>query len=124
MTVQQFLSSEAARRRYWVGSHLGWRAFAASHPNGGHEALAALERAGVVTVSSRRTSTVCTYGPAACVSSSCTARCVVCSARIAVRFDRRDLAVRVEHDNPWITIPDAVELGPTAMCCRPPATAS
>jgi hypothetical protein len=27
-------------------------------------------------------------------------------------FDRRDLAVRVEHDNPWITVPDAVELGP------------
>ena len=32
MTAQQFLSSDAARRRYWVGSHLGWRAFAAARP--------------------------------------------------------------------------------------------
>ncbi|MEZ5187955.1 MAG: hypothetical protein R2723_04850 [Microbacterium sp.] len=29
MTVQQFLADESSRRRYWVGSHLGWRTFAA-----------------------------------------------------------------------------------------------
>ena len=27
MTVEQFLGSDEARRRYWVGSHLGWRSF-------------------------------------------------------------------------------------------------
>ncbi len=27
-------------------------------------------------------------------------------------FDRRDLAVRVEADNPWITVPENVPLGP------------
>src|SRR5215204_5931286 len=40
MTVEQFLASEDARRRYWVGSHLGWKAFAAASPNAGHLALA------------------------------------------------------------------------------------
>ena len=44
MTVQQFLSSEAARRRYWVGSHLGWRAFAAARTPG-ERIEVALERA-------------------------------------------------------------------------------
>ena len=30
MTVEQYLASDEARRRYWVGSHLGWQAFAAA----------------------------------------------------------------------------------------------
>ncbi len=29
MTVQDFLSGDAARRRYWMGGHLGWRRFSA-----------------------------------------------------------------------------------------------
>jgi NAD-dependent SIR2 family protein deacetylase len=49
MTVQTFLSSETARKRYWAGSHLGWRAFASAQPNEGHRALAALEASGVVS---------------------------------------------------------------------------
>lgn len=49
MTVQTFLSSETARKRYWAGSHLGWRAFASAQPNEGHRALAGLEAAGVVS---------------------------------------------------------------------------
>ncbi|MGI9825139.1 NAD-dependent protein deacetylase [Agromyces sp. Marseille-Q5079] len=48
MTFQAFLASEAARKRYWAGSHLGWRAFGAARPNTGHRALALLEAAGVV----------------------------------------------------------------------------
>ena len=47
MTAQQFLASADARRRYWVGSHLGWKVFAAAEPNDGHRALAELEAAGV-----------------------------------------------------------------------------
>src|SRR5690606_4420255 len=27
MTVQQFLADERSRKRYWAGSHLGWRRF-------------------------------------------------------------------------------------------------
>jgi NAD-dependent SIR2 family protein deacetylase len=49
MTVQTFLSSETARKRYWAGSHLGWRAFASAQPNDGHRALAGLEAAGAVS---------------------------------------------------------------------------
>jgi NAD-dependent SIR2 family protein deacetylase len=48
MTFQAFLASEGARKRYWAGSHLGWRAFGAAQPNVGHRALALLEAAGVV----------------------------------------------------------------------------
>lgn len=49
MTMQTFIASEAARRRYWAGSHAGWRTFGAAQPNLGHLALAELERRGVVT---------------------------------------------------------------------------
>ena len=49
MTFQAFLASETARKRYWAGSHLGWRAFGSAQPNAGHLALAELEDAGVVS---------------------------------------------------------------------------
>jgi len=49
MTYQTFTGSEMARRRYWARSHLGWRVIAAARPNDGHRAVAALERAGLVS---------------------------------------------------------------------------
>ncbi len=49
MTVQTFLASETARKRYWAGSHLGWRTFGTARPNDGHRALARLEAGGVVS---------------------------------------------------------------------------
>lgn len=53
MTYSQFLADEPYRKRYWAGSHLGWRRFAAARPNDGHRTLAELEAhgriAGVVT---------------------------------------------------------------------------
>jgi len=113
MTAQQFLTSDAARRRYWVGSHLGWRAFAASHPNGGHEALAALERTGIATgvITQNVDGLHVRAGSRRVVELHGTMRRVLCTHCGQV-FDRRDLAARVETDNPWITVPDAVELGP------------
>jgi NAD-dependent SIR2 family protein deacetylase len=48
MTFQTFLASEQARKRYWAGSHLGWRSFGSAQPNSGHLALAHLEVRGVV----------------------------------------------------------------------------
>jgi NAD-dependent SIR2 family protein deacetylase len=48
MTVQAFLASEHARKRYWAGSHLGWRTFGTAQPNAGHFALAGMEAAGLV----------------------------------------------------------------------------
>lgn len=49
MTIRQFTSSREYRQRYWARNHLGWRHMAQTRPNAGHRALAALERAGVVT---------------------------------------------------------------------------
>ncbi|MFD4419978.1 NAD-dependent protein deacetylase [Agromyces sp. NPDC058484] len=49
MTFQAFLASETARKRYWAGSHLGWRNFAGAKPNSGHRALADLEARAVVS---------------------------------------------------------------------------
>ncbi|MFC5381830.1 NAD-dependent protein deacetylase [Aquipuribacter nitratireducens] len=48
MTYQDFTRSDAARRRYWARSHVGWHRMAAAAPNDGHRALAALGAAGVV----------------------------------------------------------------------------
>lgn len=49
MTYQEFVGSDAARRRYWARSYLGWRQIASARPNDGHRAVAALQSRGVVT---------------------------------------------------------------------------
>lgn len=49
MTIRQFTSDPAFRQRYWARNHVGWRHMDDTMPNAGHRALAALERAGVVT---------------------------------------------------------------------------
>jgi NAD-dependent SIR2 family protein deacetylase len=113
MTVEQFLSSEDARRRYWVGSHLGWRAFAAAAPNEGHLAIAALERRGVASgvITQNVDGLHVRAGSSRVVELHGTMRRVFCTHCGQV-FDRRDLARRVESDNPWIRLPENVPLGP------------
>ena len=49
MTIRQFTSDPVFRQRYWARNHLGWRHMDQTMPNAGHRALAALERAGVVS---------------------------------------------------------------------------
>jgi NAD-dependent SIR2 family protein deacetylase len=46
MTFQAFMGSEAARRRYWARSLIGWRRFSQVRPNRAHEALVRLEERG------------------------------------------------------------------------------
>lgn len=113
MTFQQFLASEDARRRYWVGSHLGWRTFAAAAPNAGHTAIAALERAGIAggVVTQNVDGLHSRAGSSRVVELHGTMRRVVC-LHCGQVFDRRDLAARVEADNPWLQTPDEVPLGP------------
>ena len=113
MTVDQFLASDAARRRYWVGSHLGWQAFAASSPNAGHVALADLENRGIATgvVTQNVDGLHVRAGSRRVVELHGTMRRVFCTHCGQV-FDRRDLARRVESDNPWIRVPENVPLGP------------
>ena len=48
VTLQAFLGSEHARKRYWARSLVGWRRMSAARPNQAHRALAALERSGGV----------------------------------------------------------------------------
>jgi NAD-dependent SIR2 family protein deacetylase len=49
MTIRQFTGDPVFRQRYWARNHVGWRHMAATLPNAGHRALAALERAGAVS---------------------------------------------------------------------------
>src|SRR5688500_16420001 len=44
-----FLRDPLVRRRYWARAALGWEKFCEARPNRAHQALAALERAGVVS---------------------------------------------------------------------------
>ena len=113
MTFQEFRADPAKRQRYWAGSHLGYRTFAAAAPNAGHHALAALERAGVVTgivtqnvdglhlrAGSRRVVEI--HG------STDRALCLTCGQV----FARADLATTLDTLNPWIDEPGSVVLQP------------
>ncbi|WES66295.1 Sir2 family NAD-dependent protein deacetylase [Microbacter sp. GSS18] len=113
MTVDQFLGSDQARRRYWVGSHLGWNAFAAAAPNAGHVALATLEDRGVASgiITQNVDGLHVKAGNRRVVELHGTMRRVFCT-RCGQVFDRRDLALRVEADNPWMTAPENIKLGP------------
>ncbi len=44
-----FVADPTARARYWARSAVGWPRFSDSSPNAAHRAMAALERAGLVT---------------------------------------------------------------------------
>lgn len=50
LTLQNFLGSEAARRRYWARSLLGWPMFAQALPNPAHHALVRLQQEGRVAL--------------------------------------------------------------------------
>lgn len=113
MTAQTFLAHESARRRYWVGSHLGWRRFAGVAPNTGHRALAEMEGAGKVTgIITQNVDGL--HGQAGSTrvvelhGSMHRIGCLDCGAR----FGRHLIAELIETDNPWITVPESVELGP------------
>ena len=113
MTFDHFRSDENGRRRYWAGSHLGWRHFSAAQPNDGHRALAKLELAGVVNgiitqnvdglhlrAGSRRVVDI--HG------SMDRVRCLHCGQT----FARADIAERMARDNPWLEAPEGVMLNP------------
>lgn len=47
---QAFLKAASVRARYWARSYFGWQTMSGARPNPGHNALAALQRAGDVSV--------------------------------------------------------------------------
>lgn len=113
MTFQTFLDDERARKRYWAGSHLGWRRFSSAEPNAGHRALAALEIDGPVNgiitqnvdglhlrAGSRRVVDI--HG------SMDRVRCLQCGQT----FARIDISERLAEANPRLDAPDGVRLNP------------
>ncbi|MDL9979856.1 Sir2 family NAD-dependent protein deacetylase [Microbacterium sp. ASV49] len=113
MTFDRFLESDAARRRYWVGSQLGWRSFSGTEPNAGHRALARLELDGVATgvVTQNVDGLHLRAGTQRLVELHGTMRRIVC-LHCGQVFDRRDVSARIEADNPWLSRPADIILGP------------
>ncbi|WP_200872897.1 Sir2 family NAD-dependent protein deacetylase [Microbacterium sp. CH12i] len=113
MTIQRYLADEAARRRYWLGGHLGWRAFAAAEPNAAHIALAEMERDGIVSgvITQNVDGLHLRAGSARVIEVHGTMRRVVC-LQCGQVFDRRDVATQIESLNPWLTVPESVALNP------------
>ena len=113
MTFQQFLTDTEYRKRYWAGSHLGWRRFTSVAPNAGHRALVDLERAGRVNgiLTQNVDGLHRMAGSARVIELHGTmnrVRCLHCGQV----FAREDIAKRMENANPWLDTPDDVELAP------------
>jgi NAD-dependent SIR2 family protein deacetylase len=113
MTFQQFRSDEEFRKRYWAGSHLGYRHFAEAGPNEGHRALAALERAGITNgvVTQNVDGLHLRAGSSRVVDLHGTVDRVVCLT-CGQAFARDTIAERMAQANPWLERPDEVRLNP------------
>ncbi|KQR47009.1 NAD-dependent deacetylase [Frigoribacterium sp. Leaf164] len=113
MTFQQFLSGERYRKRYWAGSHLGWRSFRAATPNEGHRALARLEAAGVTNgvVTQNVDALHERAGSRRVVDLHGTVDRVVCLT-CGQSFARDVVAARLSAANPWLDEPESVRLAP------------
>ena len=103
MSFQQFRGDPDARRRYWAGSHLGWRRFHAATPNEGHLAITDLERAGVVAgvVTQNVDDLHLRAGTRHVVElhgSMHTVSCLQCGQT----FARQAIAERLARLNPWL----------------------
>jgi NAD-dependent SIR2 family protein deacetylase len=49
MTYQEFIGDAENRQRYWARNHIGWSHLRRADPNGGHTAVARLEKRGLLT---------------------------------------------------------------------------
>jgi NAD-dependent SIR2 family protein deacetylase len=113
MTFQQFLSDERYRKRYWAGSHLGYRRFAAAAANAGHRALARLEAAGVTNgVITQNVDGLHTRAGSQRVvnlhGSMDRVLCLVCGQV----FAREAITAEIHRANPWLDRADAVQIAP------------
>ena len=113
MTFQQFLSSADYRKRYWAGSHLGWKTFVTAGPNAGHRAIAQLESAGIAggVITQNVDGLHLQAGSQRVVDlhgSLDRVRCLTCGQYYA----RDAVAERLAAANPWLETPEAIELSP------------
>jgi NAD-dependent SIR2 family protein deacetylase len=113
MTFQQFLVDAQYRKRYWAGSHLGWRHFDAARPNTGHRVLAELETSGIVNgvITQNVDGLHLRAGSQRVVDLHGTmdkVRCLTCGQS----FARSDVASRIAAANPWLDEISADEINP------------
>ncbi len=113
MTFQQFLGDIEYRKRFWAGSHLGWKRFDSAEPNAGHRALVKLEVAGIVdgVITQNVDGLHSRAGSLKVVDLHGTmdqVRCLTCGQF----FARVSIAERISLTNPWLETPEAVELAP------------
>lgn len=113
MTFQQYMESESHRKRYWAGSHLGWKKFASASPNAGHTALAALERSGIATgVLTQNVDSLHRQAGSQRVVELHGAMHSVQCLRCGQHFSRENIAARLSTANPWLDLPEDVVLQP------------
>ena len=113
MTFSQFLGDTDYRKRYWAGSHLGWRRFAAAVPNAGHRAIAALETRGLINgvVTQNVDGLHLRAGSQRVVDlhgSMDRVRCLTCGQY----FARGDIAAQLSAANPWLDDTENIPLNP------------
>jgi NAD-dependent SIR2 family protein deacetylase len=113
MTFSQFLGDTDYRKRYWAGSHLGWRRFAAAAPNAGHRAIADLESQGLVNgvITQNVDGLHLRAGSQRVVDlhgSMDRVRCLTCGQYYA----RGDIAARLSAANPWLDDTENIPLSP------------
>lgn len=113
MTFQQFLADPGYRKRYWAGSHLGWRRFDGARPNAGHRALANLESDGIVNgvLTQNVDGLHVRAGSQRVVDLHGTMDRVTC-LDCGQAFAREDIAARIAAANPWLDEPDSHVLAP------------
>lgn len=113
MTFQRFLESPEARQRYWAGSQVGWRRFAAVQPNDGHRAIARMQRAGLTTgIVTQNVDDLHERGGAQGVvhlhGDLSIVRCLGCGHTMP----RREFAAQLAALNPWLEATGDVHLKP------------
>ncbi|MFO7689209.1 MAG: Sir2 family NAD-dependent protein deacetylase [Cryobacterium sp.] len=113
MTFQTFISDEGARKRYWAGSHLGWRQFRAAHPNPGHVSLVRLEELQVITgVITQNVDGLHTRaGSRHVVELHGSMDRVIC-LECGQAFGRDSVAARLEAANPFLARPEEITIAP------------
>jgi len=113
MTFQTFVGDERARKRYWAGSHLGWRRFRAAEPNLGHRSLVRLEAGGIISgVITQNVDGLHTRaGSRHVVDLHGSMDRVVCLS-CGQAFGRDSVAARLEAANPSLGSPEAVSINP------------
>lgn len=113
MTFQQFLADLDYRKRYWAGSQLGWERFDSATPNEGHRALVGLEQDGAINgvITQNVDGLHLRAGTQRVVDLHGTMDRVRC-LRCGQLYARTDVSHRIATLNPWLSEPNATELGP------------